>query len=181
MKIDNSEVNRRSIRPGEPVVCGPLNLRFPTVYRIVESATREQLDYYRVYDQEPYTGLNHYSLYSLVDNRGYFGTIERTAISTLDPAMDTVSLVIRYHRSRETARCYLHCIEDFGVDDLDNSEHQTEEGVFTLIKRPTQPNWPGPLIIYCADDMRADKGADWIVWFAAVAPDGTFIEDFDDF
>jgi hypothetical protein len=160
------------------VVCRPLNLRFPTVYRIDESATREQLDYYRVYDKEPYTGLKHYSFF---DDRCYFGTFERTAISTLDPTIDTVSLVIRYHLSRETALSYLDCLEDFGIDDMENSWHQTEEGIFTLIKRPTKPSWPGPLIIYYVDSVPADTISGDNCWIVAVASDGAFIEQFGDF
>ena len=75
--------------------------------------TREQLDEMEDYDQEPFTGFNHYTLLGEnSENVRYAGTCKRKAVRTLDPTIDCVSLVIRHHLSREEARAYY-----FGLDD----------------------------------------------------------------
>jgi hypothetical protein len=163
------------------VFCPLLPIRFPTVYRIVQSMTRAQLDERRLYHVEPFV-FNHYTLTEEDDDaRRYPGTIERKAIRTLDPAVDCVSLVIRHHRSPEQASGYLTGLDDFSVDCGDEPICRTEEGIFTLITRPTNLVWPGPLIIYCVDKVPADDCLGEDNWQVAIAPGGTLIERFADF
>jgi hypothetical protein len=144
--------------------------------------TREQLDDRGLHNSEPFAGFNHYSLTEEVDDaRFYPGASERTAIRTLDATIDRVSLVIRCHRSFEGALGYLIGLDDFGADWAANSRWETEEGIFTLITRPTRVCWPGPLIIYCVSEVLADNCLCEECWVGAMAPDGTFIEGFDNF
>jgi len=179
--IDGSNVMRlttRAVKIGT-VWCHPLNLRFPTVYRVVQSITRDQFNAHGLHDQEPFANENCYELENSA--RRYLGTIERIAISTLDPSIDRVSLVIRYHPSEESALGYLVGLEDFGAYSTDHWISSTEEGVFTLISRPTKPSWPGPLIIYCADNVPADNCLGEECWAVAMTRDGILIEEFADF
>jgi hypothetical protein len=75
--------------------------------------TRDDLVQWRLHDEEPFVGVNHYSLFEEDhDPAQYIGTNERRAIRTLDGAIDSVSLVIRYHRSREIAGAYLEALDD---------------------------------------------------------------------
>jgi hypothetical protein len=179
MKIDTSKI---AIRPGDigAVFCPSLNPRFPTVHRIVQSMTRDQLSDYGLHDQEPFTGYVHYTLADQDEDLAcYPGTSERTAIGTLDATIDRLSLVIRYHPSREEALAYLEGVEDFGGDWTNCRWYDTKDGIFTLIARPTKSSWPGHLIIYCVDDLPPDGFLG--CWAVAITPDGTLIEDFSDF
>jgi hypothetical protein len=178
-----SKVVRSPIGPRDiwAVFCPPLNLRFPTVYRIVQSMTREQLDDRGVHDEEPFV-YNHYTLDEEDDDaRRYPGTIERRTIRSLDPAIDRVSLVIRYQRIPDEALGYWQGLYDYGVGCGTDAIFPTEEGTFTLITRPTKPSWPGHLIIYCVDKVPTDDLIGEDSWVLAVAPDGSLIERFDDF
>jgi len=144
--------------------------------------TREQLDEMEDYDQEPFTGFNHYTLLGEnSENVRYAGTCKRKAVRTLDPTIDCVSLVIRHHLSREEARAYYFGLDDCSADTRMAPFYKNEDGIFTLITRPTRPSWPGPLIIYCADGVPADNPFGESSWEVAVAPDGTLMEPFDDF
>jgi hypothetical protein len=164
------------------VFCQPLNLRFPTVYRIVQSMTREQLDKHGLHDEEPFKDCNYYTLTGPDNDAARFpGTIDRTRLRNLDPAIDCVSLVIHLHRSRAEASAYLMALFDYGVEHGSEPICRTEQGIFTLISRPTKSSWPGPLIIYCADTVPADNIIGKDSWEVAVAPDGTLIERFGDF
>ena len=90
MKSDRSKIAHLPLRPQHTggVICLPLNLRFPTVYRIVQSTTREQLDELGLPDDEPFAGAHHYTLFKPGDDTLTFpGTIDRTAIQRLDPAI----------------------------------------------------------------------------------------------
>jgi hypothetical protein len=180
MKIDSSKIVRLSITSGQfgTVYCPELNLRFPTVYRIVQSMTREQLDESGLPDEKPFAGMNHYELTEEC-RICYGGTSQRTAIRTLDPRIDSVSLVIRCHASREAALAYLVAVEDYSGDDYDmaNRWYSTEDGIFTLIIRPTKPSWPGPLIIYCIGDLSRDSTV--VCQSVASLPDGTLTHDLD--
>jgi hypothetical protein len=177
MQSDHSKSVHSLIRPVLPgVFCPPLNLRFPTVFRIVQSVTRQQLDEYGLHDLEPIQDCNHYTLAEPdldLDAGRYPGTIVRTRLQSLDPAIDRVSLVIRRHLSRATSDGYRAGLDDYSVD-FGEIIRRTE-GIFTLITRPTKPAWPGPLLIHSAE--LTDDTAHWVV---AVAPDGTLIEGFDD-
>jgi hypothetical protein len=106
---------------------------------------------------------DHYSLHK--DER-YFGTIERTAISSFDH----VSLEIHDQKPRDEGLAYLCCLEDhFGAD------HEADlifnnEAIFTLITRPTRPRWPRPLFIYRVDSVPADNLSGEDSWEIAIAP-----------
>jgi hypothetical protein len=74
---------------------------------IVQSITRQQLDEYGWHEAEPSDGFNHYTLTGPGDDaRRFPGTIDRTEVRNLDPAIDRVSLVIHHHRSPEEALAY---------------------------------------------------------------------------
>jgi hypothetical protein len=167
------------------IFCPPLKLRFPIIYRVVQSATRKQLKAEGLADMmKPFRDCCYYTLTDASEHAAVFpGTIEATELRTLDPAIDRVSVVIHYHRSFDTAWAYHRGLWDYGADFRDfglEPTCQTEEGIFTLITRPTNPSWPGPLIIYCVDRVPADNRFGENSWEAAVAPDGALIEPFDD-
>jgi hypothetical protein len=140
--------------------------------------TREQLDDLRFHDRVPYAGYNHYTLTNEGDDAWcYFGTTERKAIRTPNAAIDRVSLVIHYHRSF----AYFKGLDDFGADYRDEPILRSDEGIFTLITRPTKLSWPGPLIIYGVDTVAANNIAGEDSWEVAIAPEGSLIERFADF
>jgi hypothetical protein len=171
----------RAARCGGGIICRPLNVRFPGIYRIRQTMTREQLDEFGCYDEPPFVGANHYCL-GEPDRDRYPGTLEIAAMRSLDPAVDEASLVVRYFRTPEAASGYHEALLDYGAATNQHAGCRTEHGIFTLITRPTRPSWPGPLIIYCVDSVPVNYnviGED--SWEVAMAPDGTLIERFDDF
>jgi hypothetical protein len=181
MKSDRSKIAHLSIPPGRTsgILCRPLDLRFPTVYRVVQAMTREELDEHGLRKTKPFAGYNHYTL--IEDDERFPGTITRTMLRVLDPAVDRVSLVIRHHCSAEEALAYHEALEDYGVPFDPEPVCRTDAGIFTLTERPTKPRWPGPLIIYCVADVPADNVIGRNSWEVAMAPDGTLIEPFADF
>ena len=62
MKSDRSKIVFLPIRPATWGFCPPVNLRFPTAYRIVQSMTRKQLDECDLHDDEPFAVFKHYTL-----------------------------------------------------------------------------------------------------------------------
>jgi hypothetical protein len=84
---------RRQLQQGRPgeVFCPPLDIRFPIVYRIVQSMSREDLDEFGLHGEEPFAGYHHYTL-AAEEEKGetYPGTVERSVVRMLDPAVDRV-------------------------------------------------------------------------------------------
>jgi hypothetical protein len=150
------------------VFCPPLKIMFPTLYRVSQTVTKEQLSAFGVGDQEPVSDYLHYTLSD--DDSKFAGTIERTAIRGIS-ATDSVSVVIRHHNSPEMAVSYLEGIGDVLGDHDIEPIYRTEDGTFTMVKRPTSRSWKSPLVIYIAIHP-ADNifGSD--VWQVATSPDG---------
>ena len=66
------------------------------------------------------------------------------------------SLVLRHHESLSKALGYVD-----GIEDLTNTPDRaqlfmTRGGVFTLMQRPTQWDWPSPMIFYIAETRDED-------------------------
>jgi hypothetical protein len=100
------------------------------------------------------------------------GTIV-TPINRIDPdgpnGRRERSLVLRHHETLDRALSYLTGIEDF-TNTCDLSEVFTcTAGYFTLLLKPTKPEWPGPLIFYVAEKRNDDDIQRFEV---AVGPDG---------
>jgi hypothetical protein len=98
MKSDRSKIAHLPIRARHTggVIYPPLNLRFPTVYRIVQSMRREQLDELGFHDEEPSADAKHYTPTELGDDAEHSpGKVEPTVLRTLDAAIACVSLVIQ--------------------------------------------------------------------------------------
>ena len=89
--------------------------------------------------------------------------------------------MLSLHESSEEALTYYEGLSDYGADYCGDPICQNDDGIFTLITRPTRSSWPGPLIIYCAANVPADNVIGEDSWELAVAPDGTLIERFSDF
>jgi hypothetical protein len=151
------------------VYCEPLNINFPAVFRVVQSLSREQLDEIGAPDTEPFERYVHYTMRDEHERR-IPGTVEAGTMRGI-PDADAPSLVIRWHPSEEHASGYLAAASD--IDDDKTSEiSRTTEGLFTLVKRPTNSEWPSPLIIYLAEvPANYIVGTDY--WYLALASDGT--------
>jgi hypothetical protein len=63
------------------------------------------------------------------------------------------SLILRHHESLSKALGYVDGIEDTP----DRAQlYRTRGGVFTLMQRPTQRDWPSPMIFYIAETRDED-------------------------
>jgi hypothetical protein len=145
-------------------------LNFPTLYRVVQNVSREQLDEVGLTDDEPVEAFIHYTINN--DQR-FLGSTERAvARGIIDAAAP--SLVIRWQPGEERAHGYLDALGDASeVDDWNGELCRTEDGLFTLAERSTHPDWPGPLVIYLADcPTGRPYPFDTDIWYMAFRPDG---------
>jgi hypothetical protein len=159
------------------VYCRPLNIYFPPLLRITTSRAAAEKEWGALDDDDwPGPDLNvQYALPSAMVH--YVGLIETRAIMGM-PDPDGPSLVIRHHRTKETVSGYINAHID---RELEHDEREwsigdtayTEHGIFTLAERPTNPAWPGPLVIYLAEiPARPNPLTAWEDWYVALLPDG---------
>jgi hypothetical protein len=81
-----------------------------------------------------------------------------SCLYTLDPrAVNRAkSLILRHHESLSKALGYVDGIEDL-TNTPDRAQlYRTRGGVFTLMQRPTQRDWPSPMIFYIAETHDED-------------------------
>lgn len=154
------------------VVCKPLGLSFPRIFRIEQYVTSQLISRYNLAGIEPGTKTNH-SLHN--DPAAYPGMVEIKSISTLD-RYDRYSLIVRYHASAEAGMAYLQGLNDYGLaDQIEIRTSAAEEGVFTLVNRMTAPEWPSPMIIYCANYRQTPASAEE-TWLRGVSVAGDWYD-----
>jgi hypothetical protein len=133
--------------------------------------SRQQLDEAGLADEDPVESYVHYTI---DENQRFFGSIERTVARGIIDA-GAPSLVIRVHPDEEMAAGYLNALGDISdIDDWNGELCRSEDGLFTLAKRPTHRDWPGPLVIYFADyPTGRPHPFETDIWYIAFRPDGT--------
>jgi hypothetical protein len=149
------------------IYCPPREIYFPLLYRVVQTVTQSQIDAVGLTKFEP---INDYVHYTISEDTEYFGTITREVVRGIWPG-DRDSIVIRHHRNYNQASAYLVGALDASGDKASDSIYQTEAGIFTMIRRPTAPHWPSPMVIYVAD-YPADNAIGSATWEVATTPDG---------
>lgn len=164
--------------PG-PVVCEPLGIRFPTLYRGVVTTTLEDLQACGLVD-DPEATLGEWAYYNLEKDSRALGSTSWGAVNHVYPGDQEESFVIRHHPNIESAMGYLDASSDFTNADNHGNTGQmlfnTEDGIFTFASIPTSPSWPGPMVLYLANvpSSRFEKQSD--IWAHAVGPDGEVVE-----
>lgn len=93
-------------------------------------------------------------------------------ITRLDPKVDTGVLIVRHHYRLEDAIQYLE-----GIRDACNSHapmhwdcHETDQGIFTLVHRPSNLGCPDCLILYTVLMLDTEFGLR--DWYKIIGPDG---------
>jgi hypothetical protein len=155
-KIVRFPVNRAG---SGSVYCAPLKLHFPPLFRVVQTFSPAELRLHGAAGAEMSERFVHYTL-SEEDN--YVGTIVRQPVNRIMEA-DQNSIVIRHHANVEQAMSYINGVADSSDDQTVEPICQTKEGVFTAVRRPTKPGWPGPMVIYAAIHG-SDNIAGYNVW-----------------
>lgn len=168
-----------SANPG-PVVCEPLGIRFPTLYRGVVTTTLEDLQACGLAN-DPDATLGEWIHYNLEMDDSAIGSISWSPVNHIFAGDQEESFVIRHHPNIESASGYLDAALDFtSTDECENNPvrmlFQTKDGVFTFAKVPTSPSWPGPLVLHIAHvpSTRFEKQEE--VWAHVVGPDGEVVE-----
>jgi hypothetical protein len=155
------------------VYCQSLDITFPALFRVVQSLSREQLDDHGLTDVEPIDRYVHYTIREDTP-QGILGTVECGTMRGI-PDPDAPSLVVRWHPTEERASAYLEAVLDLRDDDSTGEICRTKDGLFTLAERSTNPDWPGPLVIYLAEHP-ANNIVGTEIWYLALAPDGAAIQ-----
>lgn len=165
--------------PG-PVVCEPLGIRFPAVYRGDVVTTLEDLQALGVEDDPDLTP-GAWAYYTLERrDESVAGTVSWEFVRNIRPGDRVDSLLIRYHPSLESACGYIAASSDLslpllGTPDGEEPEgmlYETEDGIFTITSLKTNPSWPGPSILYTADVPCTRFPALTEPWMHAVGPNG---------
>ncbi|MGY5812039.1 hypothetical protein ACXHXG_30605 [Rhizobium sp. LEGMi198b] len=120
-----------------------LALHFPPLYRILSSATADELQAIGMMDVSPFSECVDYTIN---DNIDVFGEYRRDIVRGVDANFPR-SLVIRHHAGKHSALDYLHGAEDGGAR-ANDIVVQTDEGFFTLIEIPTRSSFGGPMVFY---------------------------------
>ena len=66
------------------------------------------------------------------------------------------SLILRHHETLSKALGYVDGIEDLRNTPDKAQLYMTRAGIFTLLQRPTQCEWPSPMIFYIAEARDED-------------------------
>ena len=66
------------------------------------------------------------------------------------------SLILRHHETLSKALGYVDGIEDLTNTPDKAQLYMTRAGIFTLMQRPTQSEWPSPMIFYIAEARDED-------------------------
>ncbi len=164
----------KAVKPGG-VLCPPLNLRFPVVFRGDAKTTKEDLDKWGLAGDE--FAPSEWTVYELATDYNVVGSIRWHEVRSLDPDWKT-SLVIRHHTSLEYAYGYASALSDQEIGKegtCDQVVYTTETGIFTKASIPTLGSWPGPLIIYSAVvPANNPMGSDY--WFKIIGHTGEEID-----
>lgn len=145
--------------PTEGMTCPPLGVRFPRLLRRVEPPA------------DP-----HQPLYAMDDSSGE-GAMPGPSwrvVAGVDPE-DGFSLILRLHEDEIVAFGYLSAVADAGSQPL-AEPLITPRGTFTLITRPTAPDWPAPLLIHAASWASPSNWTGIGFWSAAVDPWGRLLD-----
>jgi hypothetical protein len=173
--------------------CPPLGIRFPVVFKVVQSMTAADLERLGEDEVEPFVGAVHYTIGDEREIASSFpGEITVTPLSGADPDPEAPTIIVRYHPSQAHADGHTQAIFDLfdcpHDDDRDDvpanptttsETGRTADGIFTLLLRPTHradAAQPGPLLIYLADyeaHPYRPPPANMASWYLALAPDGS--------
>jgi hypothetical protein len=166
--------------PG-PVVCEPLGIRFPALFRGAVTTTQEDLKAIGAAD-DPTLVAGDWVHYALHKDPAPLGTVTWEEVTHLLPGDQPNSVAIRYHPTIESAMGYIDATLDLGLGKPEEEAnatgrmlYETESGIFTFTQVRTNPAWPGPLVIYLANVPSA-RWLDSEPWAHAVGPDGEVIE-----
>jgi hypothetical protein len=151
------------------IYCEPLKIHFPSLIRIVQTATRAQLDAEGFTDIEP---TDHFVEYTIDPLQEYFGTVERETVRAITDTKQG-SIVIRHHYNLKEAVSYLDAVGDLCGLEAIVPIYRIADGLFTMVRRPTDPSWPGPMVIHVAAYAANNRAGLSNVWQMGVAPDGT--------
>ena len=120
-------------------------------------------------------------------DKGGLANVTHVAMNSLDPEIDDGWMLIRHHRMRSDVEGYLDALSDFVTDEsgINGKFFQTEEGIFSLIRRPFTPGRPNKLIIYVTripdPNMHHPIGGQfsngWVDHRQVFYPDGSSAED----
>lgn len=166
--------------PG-PVVCEPLGIHFPTLYRGVATTTLEDLQASGIAD-DPEATLGQWVLYNLDKSATVIGTVSWGPVNHIYRDDQDESFAIRHHPNIESAMGYIDATLDFthskesGDSTAGQMLFQTEDGIFTFAPIPTSPSWPGPLVLYLANVPSARWENHQDDWAHVVGPDGEIVE-----
>ncbi|MCO5066950.1 MAG: hypothetical protein M9924_21520 [Rhizobiaceae bacterium] len=156
------------------VRCEPLGISFPSIFRIEQRVTPDLIAAYDLSDVQPGIEIYH-SLHN--DTSVYPGFVGLKTISTLDD-FDRYSLVVRHHPTAESATAYLQALYDYGLaDQLEMRICRAGQGVFSMINRPTRPDWPAPMIVYTANIDHASNSRIGDIWQRAISTAGDWHDD----
>lgn len=166
-----------SADPG-PVVCEPLGIRFPTLYRGVVTTTLEDLQACGL-ENDPDATLGEWVIYGLKNEPdSVVGTVTWEPVSHIFPGDREESFAVRHHPNIESAMGYLNAVSDFTYA-YENEDwgrvFKTEDGIFTFVTIPTSPSWPGPLVLYLAEIPSPNWESQMDCWAHAVGPDGEIV------
>ena len=159
------------------VLCHPLGVRFPKLYKATAVLTAEHIaDFGLQDDPDIQPGTYHY--YTLEKAENIVGDVTWETVTYLLPEEHRDSLVIRLHETLEHAYGYSEAADDrfIGNDEreVDKTVFRTEEGIFTMIRIPTLPSWPGPVVIHLAK-VPSDYPLGWDYWSHIVGPNGSVL------
>lgn len=159
------------------IYCDKNSVRFPMLFKINVTTTLEHfkeagLEDYQ--DAKPGT----YIYFEIGLKQNYIGDITITPVTHIQCGESDDSIVIRHHKSLESAHSYLQGHIDSKIDNLDTIDacvYTTGESIFTSITIPTPPSWPGPLVFYVTSIPHTylDEEIDWA---CIIGPDGTTLD-----
>jgi hypothetical protein len=159
---------------GGPVVCRPINIRFPKLYRMT-GRRWAMVDGRPVATDEPAP-----AIYTLVEGcHSPHAGPSWAEIEHLDEMLDAGWIVIRHHRTRERAEGYIDALVDLVPDDDTVALYQTDAGLFTITVRQPTEGRPDCLVVYHAEvPLPGDRFGDgWNCWSKVVSPDGSELDE----
>lgn len=138
-----------------PVYCESINIYFPTLYRATVVTTINHLKEAGAYSDPEFKPGTWFAFnLTMQNNRQYVGDVTWDTVSCIRPNEQDESIVIRFHKSYESASAYLR-----GYIDTDNDYffsdmcglYKTVQGCFTYINIQSKAEWNGPLVFYLAE------------------------------
>jgi len=128
--------------------CPLRNMYFPTIFAYVGvNLTEDDTPISCLYTLDP-------RAVSLIDGAGVV-PIDRID-ETRQRNSRAKSLILRHHETLRKALGYVDGIEDLTNTPDKAQVYRTRAGIFTLMQRPTQREWPSPMIFYVAEARDED-------------------------